>query len=107
MRKQLLLLLTDALQAGISAAALADAEGAAASSLPSSGAELSEIIITAQKRDNLYATYQATQAVNVRAYVRNLSNTDYILGVDGLLGGVVGAYNPPRTYGAEVTVSFR
>ncbi|MDB5972305.1 MAG: hypothetical protein JWQ90_4755 [Hydrocarboniphaga sp.] len=56
---------------------------------------------------NAYATYTPNDTVTLRAFGKNLSNTDYILGVTGLNGGIVGTFNQPRTFGVEIAVSFK
>lgn len=56
---------------------------------------------------NAFATYKANDMLTVRAYGRNLSQTNYIQGTVVQLNGTTGTYNPPRTYGIEVDLAFR
>lgn len=56
---------------------------------------------------NVYATYQVNDKLTVRAFGRNLSQTNYIQGTVVQLNGTTGTYNPPRTYGIEVSLGFR
>ncbi|MDB5972296.1 MAG: hypothetical protein JWQ90_4746 [Hydrocarboniphaga sp.] len=55
---------------------------------------------------NAYAIYSPIEPFTVRAYVRNISNTDYVVGTIVFLQGAVAAFNQPRTYGVEFAYTF-
>jgi iron complex outermembrane receptor protein len=55
---------------------------------------------------NAYLTYRtADERYSVRGWVKNIGNKAILGGVLGF-GGVIGSYQPPRTYGVEVGAKF-
>lgn len=56
---------------------------------------------------NAYLTYEPNSTWTVRGFIRNISNTDYILGTVVQQNGTTGLFNPPRTYGVELSVKMQ
>lgn len=56
---------------------------------------------------NAFLTYEPSEMWTVRGFIRNITNTNYILGTVVQLNGVTGQYNPPRTYGFELSMKLR
>lgn len=56
---------------------------------------------------NAYLTYSPSDSIDVRLFGKNLSKTDYLQGTVAALAGANGVFNPPRTYGIELTVKTR
>jgi len=55
---------------------------------------------------NLYATFTSEdEHYRVRGFVKNLTDEDVLGGVLGF-GGALGSFQPPRTYGVELSVQF-
>lgn len=57
---------------------------------------------------NAFVTYDVTDALNVRAFVKNFTNEEYVVGLwtADLTAGRFAVYAPPRTYGVGVGYRF-
>jgi iron complex outermembrane receptor protein len=56
---------------------------------------------------NLYATLRMDQdRYELRLFAKNVGNVRFITGIDGVLTGAVGSFNPPPLYGAEIAAKF-
>lgn len=56
---------------------------------------------------NAFLTYKPDDVWTFRAFARNITKTDYLLGTVVELLGANGVFNPPRTYGLEIGVELR
>lgn len=56
---------------------------------------------------NLYATWKMSDdRYQIRAFAKNIFDKRYIAGINGLINGAVGVFNPPALYGVELTVKM-